>query len=75
MEEDTRGIIAVIDRSKDLFSVENKRKMLYSVDVFLDRLERAINFCDCDYMLIMEPDVLVRGKLNIPKDSVYLGNK
>lgn len=34
---------------------------------FLHRLKTAIQYCNTDYTLIMEPDVLVRGKLTMPK--------
>lgn len=75
LEEDTRGIISIIDnKTKDFFKKESKEKMLKSIVVFLDRIKRAIDYCQSDYLLIMEPDVLVRGKLNIPENSIYLGN-
>lgn len=32
---------------------------------YLHRLEKAVDYCDTDYMLLMEPDVFVRGKLNL----------
>jgi len=75
LEEDTRGIIAVIDRGGSYYSLENKHKMLYSVNVFLRRLEDSIKYCNCEYLLVMEPDVLVRGKLNIRQTSKFLGSR
>jgi len=32
---------------------------------FLIRLKRGVDFCNTDYILLMEPDVFVRGKLNL----------
>ena len=75
LEEDTRGIIAVIDRGGDYYSLENKKKMLNSVNVFLRRLEDSIKYCNCEYLLVMEPDVLVRGKLNIKENNKFLGSR
>ena len=72
LEEDTRGIIAVIDRAGDFFSEKNQKIMIHSVDTFLKRLNDAIKFCNSKHLLVMEPDVLVRGKLTIPEESVYL---
>lgn len=75
LEEDTRGVIAVIDRSKDYYSDENKKKMLYSVETFLRRIDDAIKFCECEYLLVMEPDVLVRGKITIKDKNKFLGSR
>jgi len=41
----------------------------------LNRLESAIKYCNTDYILMMDPDTLVRGKLNIPKGSKLLGSR
>jgi len=41
----------------------------------LNRLERAINYCKSDYILMMDPDTLVRGTLNIPKGVKLLGSR
>lgn len=34
---------------------------------FLMRLKRGVDFCQTDYLLLMEPDVFVRGPLTIPQ--------
>lgn len=73
--EDTRGIIGVIDRSKDYYSDKNKEIMLKSVNVFLGRVKDAIKFCNSEYLLVMEPDVLVRGKITIPEGVELLGSR
>lgn len=41
----------------------------------LDRLERAIDYCKTDYILMMDPDTLVRGILTIPEGSKLLGSR
>lgn len=41
----------------------------------LNRLEKAIEYCKTDYILMMDPDTLVRGKLNIPDNAKLLGTK
>lgn len=41
----------------------------------LNRLESAIEYCKTDYILMMDPDTLVRGKLTIPEGSKLLGSR
>jgi hypothetical protein len=41
----------------------------------LDRLERAIEYCNSEYILMMDPDSLVRGILNIPDGVKLLGSR
>jgi hypothetical protein len=41
----------------------------------LNRLESAVNYCKTDYILMMDPDTLVRGKLTIPEGSKLLGSR
>lgn len=41
----------------------------------LNRLEAAIGYCKTDYILMMDPDTLVRGKLAIPKGVKLLGSR
>lgn len=41
----------------------------------LNRLERAIEYCRTDYILMMDPDALVRGQLNIPEGVKLLGSR
>ena len=40
----------------------------------LDRIERTINQCKTDWIVMMDPDTLVRGKLTIPDDAKLLGS-
>lgn len=48
------------------------RQASYAV---LNRLERAIEYCQTDYILMMDPDALVRGQLNIPEGVKLLGSR
>ena len=48
------------------------RQATYAV---LNRLERAIEYCQTDYILMMDPDALVRGQLNIPEGVKLLGSR
>jgi len=41
----------------------------------LNRLEKAIEYCKTDYILMMDPDTLVRGELNIPDGVKLLGSR
>lgn len=41
----------------------------------LNRLEKAIDYCKTDYILMMDPDTLVRGKLTIPEGAKLLGSR
>ena len=41
----------------------------------LDRLKRSIDFCKTDYILMLDPDTLVRGTLNIPNGVKLLGSR
>ncbi len=40
----------------------------------IDRLQRAIEFCQTEYIIMLDPDTLVRGELNIP-DCALLGSR
>jgi hypothetical protein len=51
---------------------ENIKKCAFAV---IDRLKRAIEFCKTDYILMMDPDTLVRQKLNIPPGVKLLGSR
>lgn len=74
LEEDTRGIIPKI--SKDYFRQEKYQiEIKKSILTFISRIERAIEYCNTEYMLIMEPDVLIRGLIDIPNGSKLLGSR
>lgn len=42
---------------------------------FLERMKDAIEYCKTDYILLMEPDVLVRGKIEIDHSCHLVGQK
>ena len=75
VENDSRGFIPFIEE-KTFRDDENQEKIKTSILTFLDRVERAIDYCNKDLLLVMEPDVLVRGKLNFfPDDAHLLGSR
>jgi hypothetical protein len=41
----------------------------------IERLKNCIECFDSEYILMMDPDTLVRGKLNIPEDVKLLGSR
>lgn len=56
-------------------TIEEKEGVINSIYTFLRRIKDSIDYCSSEYILIMESDVLVRGELTIPRDSVLLGSK
>jgi hypothetical protein len=74
LEDDTRGKIPTFT-SNDFRLNSNMEYIKSSISIFLDRIKRSIEFTNSEYTLVMEPDVLVRGKLNIPEGSIFLGSK
>jgi len=71
------------DTMSDTFKVTDKnfREEVHQMSIkkcslaVLDRLSRAIDFCQTDYMLMMDPDTYVRGRLNIPDGVQLLGSR
>ena len=57
---------------REEFHQENIKKCALTV---LNRLKNAIEYCKSDYILMMDPDTLVIGELNIPYDSKLLGSR
>lgn len=53
---------------------ENQKQIKKAVNYFLNRLNEAIDYTDSEYILLMDPDVLIRGELNIPKEKMLLGS-
>ena len=75
IERDTRGFIPFLEKNS-FRSEENQKKIKESILTFLDRVERAIDYCNKELLLVMEPDVLVRGDLNFfPRDAHLLGSR
>lgn len=58
------------------FRARRFQELVYTASVtFMNRVLDAIEFCQTDYLLLMDPDTLVRGKLNIPEGAVLLGSR
>lgn len=74
LEYDSRGQVPKINGSNWL-DPKMQSIMKDSIFTFLERVKRAIEYCKKPYLLIMEPDVLVRGKLSIPEGSKLLGSR
>lgn len=74
LEHDSRGFVPKINDSN--FTREDIQDyMKKSIFTFLERIQKAIYYCNKPYILIMEPDVLVRGKLHIQDDVHLLGSR
>lgn len=74
LEHDSRGGIPKINDSIYL-NPENQKYMIDSIFTFLERINKSIDYCKKPYILIMEPDLLVRGELNIEEDAHISGSK
>lgn len=72
--EDTRGLIPKIPK-ENFRSEEWQAYAQKSIVTFFNRVKDAINYCGTEYLLVMEPDVLVRGKLTIPGGSLFSGSR
>jgi hypothetical protein len=73
---DSRGISQNLTPAK--WQPQEMRDKVYtSIIEFFNRNIDAINFCQTDAILIMEPDVLVRGRLNIypHQNAALLGSR
>lgn len=69
LEHDSRGLLIRLDT---LSPEERTKYVKDSIITFMDRIERAIKYCNKEYLLIMEPDVLVRGKLHVYDENGHL---
>lgn len=74
LEEDTMSdTFKITDKNwKEPIHQKNIKKASLAV---LDRIENAINYCKTDYIVMMDPDTLIRGNLNIPDGVKLLGSK
>lgn len=74
-EYDSRGFVPKIQR-ETYKTEEFQTQIKDSIKTFMDRVDRAIDYCQRDLMLIMEPDVLVRNKLTyFPEYAHLLGSR
>lgn len=74
LENDSRGLVPKVNY-QNFLQEDTQKYMKDSIFTFMDRIERAIRYCKKDYLLIMEPDVLVRGKLHIDENDHLLGSR
>lgn len=74
LSHDSRGLIPKI-RPETYRSEEIQKYMIESIFTFLERIDKAIEYCKKPYLLIFEPDVLVRGKLHIDENAHLLGSR
>ena len=54
---------------------ENQKIIKKGAWATLNRLEKAIEYCKTDYMVMCDPDTLVRGELTIPEGVKLLGSR
>jgi len=75
LEHDSRGFIPFL--TKETYKLqENQDQIKQSIMTLLDRMNRAADFCNKELLLVMEPDVLVRGHLAFfPDDAHLLGSR
>jgi hypothetical protein len=72
VDDNTRGKVTKLRSFQD-----DEERTIYaenSIYSFLDRIRRSVEYCKTDFIIIMEPDVLVKGELNLPDDCVVLGS-
>lgn len=75
VEDDTMSKIIshVTDENfLDPFYQELIKKSTYAT---LNRVVKAIEYCESDYLIMMDPDAFIRGKLTIPKNVKLLGSR
>lgn len=74
LEHDSRGKLNQL-YDHNYLEEDNLNASIDSIYTFIDRVKRAIEFCDCEHLLVMEPDVLVRGEFSIPEGAKLLGTR
>ena len=76
LEEEYSNMKCILDKEMTVGVTKDIEKMVSSNSFpivplfmasmqFLIRLKKGVDFCQTDYILLMEPDVFVRGKLNL----------
>lgn len=69
----TSGCDYISGNYREEFYQNAIKKCAYTV---LDRISRAIEYCNYpDWMIMCDPDCLIRGKLSFPSDAKLLGSK
>jgi len=75
LEVDSRGLIPTFAHREDFNTEEIQQKVFDSVITFIERIKRAIDYSKKEFLLVMEPDVLVRGKISNPGNHKLLGSR
>lgn len=76
LEHDSRSLIPSFAHRDDFYTDEIQKSVFDSVKTFLDRTKRSIEYCNNrDFLLVMEPDVLVRGKISNNNRYKLLGSR
>lgn len=57
------------------FHGENKKKVYSCALDTLGRLEKSCEHCDSEFLIMLDPDAIIRGKLNIPENAQILGSR
>jgi len=70
---DSRGFVPYI-KKENFLEPAMQEQIVSSALEFLRRISLAMDYCDRQYLLIMEPDALVRGKLSMPKNAHVTGS-
>jgi len=72
--EDTMGFTFKITSDNWRESINQLQEKRCALEVIC-RLKKAISFCKSEYILMMDPDALVRGELTIPDNVKLLGSR
>ena len=72
--EDTLSNVLPITEA-NYTSGENQRNIVRATKEILKRIVAAIPFLNSEFILLHCPDTIIRGKLNIPDDAIFLGSK
>jgi hypothetical protein len=72
--EDTMYFIPKITH-ENFLEYHFQEKILVATNAFLNRVKQAIEYCQSDYLLLMDPDTLVRGELSFPDGAKLLGSR
>ncbi len=75
LENDSRSHIPNLT-AETFCTNENQIEIKKSIMTLFERIKSAIEYCgNPEWMMIMEPDVLVRGELNFPEHAHLLGSR
>jgi hypothetical protein len=74
LSHDSKGFVSKI-KEETYRTEEMQKKILHAVYEFFENNMRAIEYCKKPYMMVMEPDVLVRGKVSFPPGAKLLGSR